>query len=185
MRFYSPAHCHIKFYCLASPSLSLSLSSFGQATRTLRFYSGLHMHETTLFRCCKQWRKDPNLCHLPALRPQQRRPLPIACRRIEWNNASSWHCFSSQRVASRRVCAGRGDVADGRERMHLPKRQILMMLRVVWNTINAYTLSPTRLFAFGAGVDFNETQLERDRSGPPRGGCGDEGQQISSTISQN
>lgn len=88
------------------------------------------------------------------------------------------------------VAAGgqsQGVCRAGRERMHLPKRQILMMLRVVWNTINAYTLSPTRLFAFGAGVDFNETQLERDRGGPPRGGRGDgdEGQQISSTISQN
>lgn len=53
--------------------------------------------------------------------------------------------------------------------MHLPKRQILMMLRVVWNTINAYTLSApgSRLFtfAFAAGVDSNETQLKRVRRG--------------------
>lgn len=150
---------------------SLSLSSFGQATRTLRGGGASEF----LFGNAYAWNDIISMLQTMAQRskslppPLHFLPLPIACRRIEWNNASSWHCFSSQRVASRRACGGRGAVADGRERMHLPKRQILMMLRVVWNTINAYTLSPTRLFTFGAGVDFNETQLERDRRGPARG----------------
>lgn len=168
MRFYSPAHCLIKFYCLASFSLSLII--WAGHTHSAWWWSiRVSIRECI---CMKRHYFDAanNGAKIQiSVTPLHFLPLPIACRRIEWNNASSWHCFSSQRVASRRAYAGRGAVADGRERMHLPKRQILMMLRVVWNTINAYTLSSTRLFAFSAGVDFNETQLERDRRGPARG----------------